>query len=331
MRQGNADHLFWFYYTEGQRSVLCIVAGEVKRHGICDLPIDKIGAFAGVCRTTVQTTLHEARLLFHITITERPQPGRKHLTNVVEIVWREWREWLKRAPSAASRIGSNLLNLASTTKIISNDEKGDAANHGKAHDQCEADKWVAELARIAGHSPDQLPEPWRLKGGHVVREWLDQLDKARIPHEWLRNVSVHVMKRKPDPELPWSIRSFEPEVKRLIKQVERDRALLLPSAGVSAKQVFVFEGTSAYEAWCQEKVGRVDSHGISSRRKWSADRRGEVGISPVYFRLTATARRGGMMWGCHRREEVPRVLPTGGPMRGRATARSRQSEPTLEA
>ena len=66
-------------YTEGQRAVLCIVAGEVKHHGICDLPIDKIAALAGVCRTSVQTTMHEARRLGHIKITERPQRGRKSL------------------------------------------------------------------------------------------------------------------------------------------------------------------------------------------------------------------------------------------------------------
>ena len=51
------------FYTEGLRAVLCIVAGEVKRHGVCDLPNDQIAALAGVCRTTVQTAMHEARLL----------------------------------------------------------------------------------------------------------------------------------------------------------------------------------------------------------------------------------------------------------------------------
>jgi hypothetical protein len=61
-------HNLRHHYTEGQRSVLCIVAGEVKRHGICDFPIDKIAALAGVCRTTVQTALHAARRLGHITI-----------------------------------------------------------------------------------------------------------------------------------------------------------------------------------------------------------------------------------------------------------------------
>lgn len=106
------------HYTEGQRAVLCIIAGEIKHHGVCDLPIDKIAALAGVCRTTVQTTLHEARRLNHITITERPVPGRKHLPNVIKIASSEWRTWLKRGPSAHRPIGSNSLNLVSTTKNI---------------------------------------------------------------------------------------------------------------------------------------------------------------------------------------------------------------------
>jgi hypothetical protein len=104
------------HYTEGQRSVLCIVAGEVKRCGVCDFPIDKIAALAGVCRTTVQTTLHEARRLFHIKITERPQPGRKNLPNLIEIISPEWRTWIWRGPSAARRIGSNPVKMVNPTK-----------------------------------------------------------------------------------------------------------------------------------------------------------------------------------------------------------------------
>jgi hypothetical protein len=96
--------------------VLCIIAGEIKHHGVCDLPIDKIAALAGVCRTTVQTTLHEARRLNHIRITERPVPGRKHLSNLIDIASAEWRAWLKRGPSAHRPIGSKTVNLASTTK-----------------------------------------------------------------------------------------------------------------------------------------------------------------------------------------------------------------------
>ena len=106
------------YYTEGQRSVLCIIAGEIKRHGVCDLPIDQMAALAGVCRTTVQTTLHEGRRLGHLKITERPIRGRKSLTNLVQIVSKDWLTWVTRAPSAHRPIGSKTVNLVSTTKSI---------------------------------------------------------------------------------------------------------------------------------------------------------------------------------------------------------------------
>jgi hypothetical protein len=98
------------------RAVLCIVAGEIKRNGICDLPIDKIAALAGVCRTSVQNALHEARRLRHIKIVERPQTGRKHLPNVVEIVAPEWLAWIKRSPAAARTIGFKAVKMVSTTK-----------------------------------------------------------------------------------------------------------------------------------------------------------------------------------------------------------------------
>jgi hypothetical protein len=110
--------------------VLCIVAGEIKRHGICDFPMDKIAALAGVCRTTVQTAMHEARRLGHITIKERPQRGRKSLTNVVEIISPEWRTWLRRAPSAARSIGSISVKTASPTKNTDSRKKG-AANESE--------------------------------------------------------------------------------------------------------------------------------------------------------------------------------------------------------
>jgi hypothetical protein len=108
------------HYTEGQRAVLCIVGGEIRRHGVCDLPIDKIAALAGVCRTTVQTTLHEARRLGHIRITERSRPGRKHLPNLVVVTCLEWRAWLRRGSRpTTSPIGSNSPVLVSTTKRLS--------------------------------------------------------------------------------------------------------------------------------------------------------------------------------------------------------------------
>jgi len=115
------------FYTEGQRAVLCIVAGEIKHHGVCDLPIDKIAALAGVCRTTVQTTMHEARRLGHIKITERPVRGRKSLTNLVTITSVEWKAWLKRGPSAHRPIGSKTPKMVSSTnsKEIQKERRND--------------------------------------------------------------------------------------------------------------------------------------------------------------------------------------------------------------
>lgn len=106
------------HYTEGQRAVLCVVAGEVKRHGRCDLPIDQIAALAGVGRTTAQTAMHEARLLGHVTILERPRHGQKSLTNIVRICSPEWLAWLKRGPSAPRAIGSNPVKRESLTKKV---------------------------------------------------------------------------------------------------------------------------------------------------------------------------------------------------------------------
>lgn len=103
-------------FTESECAVLAVIAGEVKHHGACDLPIDQVAALAGVCRTSVQNALHEARRLGLIKIVYRPQHGRKHLPNVVEIVSAEWRMWIKRGPTAHRPIGSKTLQH--TSKIL---------------------------------------------------------------------------------------------------------------------------------------------------------------------------------------------------------------------
>jgi hypothetical protein len=107
-------------YTEGEAAALIVIAGEVKRQGVCDLPIDKIAALAGVCRTTVQNAMREATRLGHIEVELRPLKGRKNQTNIVRIVSREWLAWLKRGPGT----GFKILKFVNPTKTVDSRKEG---------------------------------------------------------------------------------------------------------------------------------------------------------------------------------------------------------------
>lgn len=137
------------HYTEGQRAVLAIIAGECKHHGICDLPIDKIAALAGVCRTTVQNALHEARRLGHLSIIERPRRGQKSLTNLVGIVSPEWKSWLKRGSTAHRPIGSKTVKTVSPTKSTGFNLSGLNSCFSRGNGSA----WALEAGRRRGNAP----------------------------------------------------------------------------------------------------------------------------------------------------------------------------------
>jgi hypothetical protein len=105
------------HYSEGERAVLCVMAAEVKRQGVCNWPIDKIAALAGVCRTTAKNALWEARQLGHIKITVREVRGRKNLPNLVSILSVEWLTWMKRGPSNAHLIGVKMITPTKSIDI----------------------------------------------------------------------------------------------------------------------------------------------------------------------------------------------------------------------
>ena len=108
------------YFTEGERSVLSVIAGECMRNGRCELPNEKIAAIAGCSIRLVQNTLAKAsgkdQMILEggqggrrtldgapvlLEVEYRPVAGGRNLPNVVAIVSREWLSWLKYKPSEA--------------------------------------------------------------------------------------------------------------------------------------------------------------------------------------------------------------------------------------
>jgi hypothetical protein len=197
------------------------------------LSIEAIAARAGVCRTTVQTTQHEARRLGHITIIERPRRRCKSLTNLVRISSPEWLTWLRRGPSAARLIGSKSVKMASTTKIILIIDSDGGERERGIESGCpsvEAVAIAADFATIAGHEASSLPRSWRsAKPEQIVDRWLKEIRRV-VPGDarWLlRDVATSVMRRKPDPQPPNSIRYFGREIDKLVKAAGRP----LPRSG----------------------------------------------------------------------------------------------------
>lgn len=224
------------FYTEGQRAVLCIVAGEVKHHGVCNLPIGKIAALAGVGQTTVQTALHIAwRGCAHIKITHRPRRGQKSLTNIVEITSPEWLTWIKRGPSAHKPDRVQNAEKANPTKSqVIDDGGGGAANN--CEPSARAVRLATELARIAGHDPKKLPRLWAAQQpALIVERWISALEACGIPIGMsltqIPKIAGVVMQRKPEKVPPHSIRYFEPTVLQTIRGIDQCLRPRAPATG----------------------------------------------------------------------------------------------------
>ena len=84
-------------FTTGELAALRIVGDEVRAHGVCALHLDAIAARAGVCRTTAQNAIREARRLGMVVVQERRRRGQPSATNIVRIISAEWRTWLRLA------------------------------------------------------------------------------------------------------------------------------------------------------------------------------------------------------------------------------------------
>jgi hypothetical protein len=158
------------YYTEGERAVLCVIASEIKRQGVCDWAVDKIAALAGVCRTTAQNALRRAKKLRHLVITERPVRGRKHDTNIIRMACTKWLAWLKRGFATACLIGLKPVKILSTTEIIDSEKKGAGSERGRSARQKPHDDETESQSENVLH-PNIFREERRrrLEAGHGGR------------------------------------------------------------------------------------------------------------------------------------------------------------------
>lgn len=102
--------------TNGEMSVLSVVAEEIMKFGACRLCVGKIAAIAGVSARWVQHSLRKLADLAMIVIERRPRERRRHDTNVVAVhpnrpeltarIKARKRWWRGRGPS---EIGRTLL------------------------------------------------------------------------------------------------------------------------------------------------------------------------------------------------------------------------------
>jgi hypothetical protein len=186
-----------------QMSVLTVIALECRRNGRCDWPQDKIAATAGVCRTMVKNAKRKAAQLGLLMITPRPLPGRRNLTDVVEIISSDWLEWL-------GRIGVKTL---AEDKIVSPTKTSfdDAADDGTA-------KAIArEIAALAGIDIDAAacPPHWREAPKHVA-SWL----KAGQHPELIMLGTARAMRRRSQ-GAPCSPAYFLPQITTETQELRR--------------------------------------------------------------------------------------------------------------
>ncbi len=105
------------HFTPGQLSALAVIARDIQINGCCKMCVDKIAAWAGVCRRLVQQAQRIAERLGFLSIEARPRRGRKSKTNIVRVVCPEWAAWLRldrvqeNAPRGTTKKNSILKQL----------------------------------------------------------------------------------------------------------------------------------------------------------------------------------------------------------------------------
>jgi hypothetical protein len=114
-------------FTLGELAVLSVIAGQVRKHGACTLPVDAIAALAGTSRSTVGNAIRLAIRLGLIDRRERRRAGQRSETNILRIISREWTAWLRLGGGVVG-----LKNLTATNNRFSPKGKsGEKAQRGR--------------------------------------------------------------------------------------------------------------------------------------------------------------------------------------------------------
>lgn len=117
-------------FTQGERAVLTVIGREVGRGGDCRLCHEKLGALAGVSKTTVKRAIREAVRLGLITVEQRRTGHRRNDPSIIRIVSAEWLAGLRlssKGKALAARgviLAANRGQLAPPTSDSDNRRKG---------------------------------------------------------------------------------------------------------------------------------------------------------------------------------------------------------------
>jgi hypothetical protein len=92
----------------------------------------------------------------------------------------------------------------------------------------EAIAFARELASIAGHRRNALPQAWiDARPEWVVQTWLN----TGVPVSDLRSVTAAAMRKKPDRRAPYSPRYFSHEVRRMAELIQQIPEVHFPNCG----------------------------------------------------------------------------------------------------
>jgi hypothetical protein len=148
------------HFTIGELAALSMVVGLARQHGVCDAPIDKIAAMAGVSRSTVKNGLRLARRMGLLTVKERRRRGQKSETNIVQIISAEWLTWLRlkggnRGQKSDHHVDSITYHTKNWGRLRSSGEAGgslgyigDSSSHTNLRNQHDCNSTVRKRSHL---------------------------------------------------------------------------------------------------------------------------------------------------------------------------------------